>query len=439
MNRWWWILFGAVLGAAVTGGVLRQWGPSRPDANPSQAATARSVNAPAGPAQDDTANQNKGGPRPAGGPPPALVRVDRAARQTLANRWSVTGRLQEVRRTIVDAEVSGRIEQVPVEIGQHVEGPDENGGGGTILAQIDPIWSQLRLKAAKAALERARAEQAEQQAQFQRAQRNYHFLQQLERTNSARVKEVQDALDQMTADEARRDSAARVVEAMLVQLDQMNEENARLLVRAPFSGFVVRKLLEAGQWVQAGTPVADIVSSGDIDALIDVPEHLINLLSMGQTLPVKIDVMADQSFNANVAAIVPKGSDRAGTFPVKLRLANPDGVLKAGMSVTVLVPTSATEPVLTVPRDAVLRTPNGTIVWLADNRIAQQVAVAILFGAADRYAVRPLPGPTAAALIDGAVVVVEGGERIFFPGQPLNVMQDETASVPRRSSEAVRR
>ena len=99
------------------------------------------------------------------------------------------------------------------------------------------------------------------------------------------------------------------------------------------------------------------------------------------------------------------------------------------------------EPVQVVKqrRDAVLRTPNGTIVWLADNRIAQQVAVAILFGAADRYAVRPLPGPTAAALIDGAVVVVEGGERIFFPGQPLNVMQDETASVPRRSSEAVRR
>src|SRR5690606_6985236 len=138
-----------------------------------------------------------------------------------------------------------------------------------------------------------------------------------------------------------------------------------------------------------------------------------------------------------VVAVTPFGGNAARTFPVKVRLDDRAGTLKAGMSVTARVALTARTPRLTVPRDAVLFSATGPVVWMAalaesgegaaaeaapapggPSHVAQAVPVEVLFGTADRYAVRPTGTGADAGLSAAAAVVVEGAERLM-PGQPL--------------------
>ena len=84
---------------------------------------------------------------------------------------------------------------------------------------------------------------------------------------------------------------------------------------------------------------------------------------------------------------------------------------------------------LTVPRDAVLRSPLGDVIWAAIDSQAVKVPVKVLFGAADRYAIEVLPGYAGPSLAEGSLVVIEGGERLAFPGQPLNVLPPDAGKI----------
>ena len=127
-----------------------------------------------------------------------------------------------------------------------------------------------------------------------------------------------------------------------------------------------------------------------------------------------------------VFAVTPDGSGPSRTFPVKVRLDDRDGRLKAGMSVTAGFPTGDPKPTLTVPRDAVLFNPRGAEVWVslkgddaADEELpmALPVPVRVLFGDGADFAVEVLgEGP----LFPGASVVVMGQESLF-PTRPLLV------------------
>jgi multidrug efflux pump subunit AcrA (membrane-fusion protein) len=130
-----------------------------------------------------------------------------------------------------------------------------------------------------------------------------------------------------------------------------------------------------------------------------------------------------------VRQVVPMGENAARTFPVKVGLEDREGVLKPGMSVAALVPTAEREMRVTVPRDSVLRGPMGEYVWAESGGAALRVGVEVLFGSAEHYAVRVLPGPP---LRPGMSVVVEGGERVMFPGQPLKEVRAPAGVAPPR-------
>jgi len=182
-------------------------------------------------------------------------------------------------------------------------------------------------------------------------------------------------------------------------------------------------MIEVGEWAEKGSSIVEIVSRGDIDAVIDVPERLINHLNVGDRIDVQIEALGEERAG-KVAAIVPMGESASRTFPVKVRLDDEDGKLKAGMSAVARVPTSERINAITIPRDALVRTPRETFVWLAVREgqgpmTAIQARVKVLFGSGDRYVIQPLAGPP---VMPGTEVVIEGAEGILFPGQPLVVL-----------------
>lgn len=325
-------------------------------------------------------------------------------------RWPVVGRLREVRRTTVAAEQPGRIIEVAVETGDSVEGSQ------TVIARIDDIWSRLAMELARARLQESKAAVEEAAATLDQARRDRVYLEELLEASSAKPKEVDDARTFEKAEAARLERAKADALAAEAEVKRIAEELRRATVLAPFDGVVVKKMTEVGQWVDQGDSIAEIISRGSIDAVIDVPESLINSIQPGQTVEVWIDPLR-QGFPGKVAAITPLGESAARSYPVKVRLDDHEGTLKAGMSVTARVPTTEKAPTFTVPRDALDYRAGGTAVWVEDDGHAARIAIEVLFGADDRYAVRAdRSAPT--PLVAGQRVVTEGVERLM-PGQPI--------------------
>lgn len=346
------------------------------------------------------------------GMPPAKVRLGVARLDNVQNRFEVIGRLVEVHRTTVAAEVDGKIVAVPAEEGDAVE------AGKTVLARIDDVWAKLDLAAAEADVQAAKAT-------LDQSQRDLSYLDALLASGSAKPKEVEDM-------RARVQSRQAELDAAIATRDRARQRVDRLSVLAPIDGVVIRKLTEVGQWVTQGDAVAEVISRGQIDAVVDVPESLINHVAMGDEVRVLIDALG-QHVMGKVVAITPFGSNSARTFPVQVRLDDQQGKLKAGMSVTALLPMAEQSEQLTVPRDAVLSSSNGSVIWVAADGagpmpVATQVPVEQLFGEGERYVVRPLPGPSESALHDGSKVVIEGAERLM-PSQSLLIVGNPLAAV----------
>jgi RND family efflux transporter MFP subunit len=356
------------------------------------------------------------------GPPPALVRVGEVRQQEAQNRLDVIGRLMEVRRVVVASEETGRVVAMKAEEGDQVV------GGQTPLARIDDVWAQINQRTAEAELARARAAVAEAQARLDNANRDVVYLEQLQQRQSANPKEVEDARATQRVNAAALQSAQAAVLTAQAELDRANESVTRLVILAPFDGVVVKKMTEVGQWLERGSPVAEIISRGGIDAVIDVPENLINQLRTGQDVEVLVEPL-NLTVNGKVQSINPLGSSTARTFPVKLRLEDQEGKLKPSMSVLARVPSGQMTQVLTVPRDAVQNTPMGARVWANLGGKAMPIGVRVLFGLGDRYAVADLgAGPP---LAQGAQVVVEGAERLF-PTQPLMIVEQPASTASAR-------
>ncbi len=253
----------------------------------------------------------KGGGAPQG-PPPATVRLGKATVQRMQQRWPVVGRLDEVDRTVVASELAARVKRVLVDEGDTVT-------EGQPLAELDDTFFILRrdelqaeLTEARAAVARAQATvqqgeaaEAEVTARRRQAKSDYDYLKQLEAEGSARPREVSDAKSLLDAADAAvqaaeattaayrsaLESAEAAVTTAIARLERAKREIERLAIAAPYAGEVVEKYATRGEWASPGSPIVEIVSTGQIDAELNVPEQFINFVNLGDEIEVTIDAL----------------------------------------------------------------------------------------------------------------------------------------------------
>lgn len=344
------------------------------------------------------------------GPEPALIRISLAERKVVQPENPIIGRLVEVRRVTVASEVTGKIMEMPVEIGAPVI------GGQTVLARVDDIWPQL-------AVQRMQAQVASIDAHLS------YLTVELQRSEllSERAATTESEL------EARRsavaETQARLAEAHAA-LEEESERISRSVILAPFDGTVVEKQAELGGHLSPGAPIVDIVSRGQIDARLMVPETVINEVFLDQPLTVVIDPLGEQ-VQGTVVSVTPYGPTASRTFPVRVRMDDQDGRLKVGMSVTARITMGPPREALVVSSDAVLIRPDEATVWVAltdaeSESLVEPVPVTITARMRDEFAVEPETERGRLILVEGAQVVIEGAERLT-PGQPVRIM-DETVS-----------
>lgn len=327
--------------------------------------------------------------------PPVTVATAELAPVTRTLR--MTGTVTSERSAALSPRVSGLVAKVHVDAGDRV-------AAGQVLIELDAALGRLALERASAGLEEARARLAETERLYQQAaelvQRNFF------------------PETQLHAAEAERRVAAAAVARLEAEQRQQDELVRRHDVVAPFPGVVSRRLTDAGEWVETGTPVLELVDTGRLRVDVQVPQEQYRALTTGSSAEVRLDPLPDRVLRGKVVARVPVNDPAARTFLARIEVAGADGIMAPGMSAQVVFALRGAESVVTVPRDAIVRRQDGgTRVWIvndADSTVSER-EVELVRSLQKTVEVR-------SGLAAGTKVVVRGNETLR-EGQKVRIVE----------------
>lgn len=271
---------------------------------------------------------------------------------------TATGTLEATEVTI-STQVNGIIRNVFVTEGDPVQ-------AGDTLAVIDRTeWTQqvrqaeANLAAMEAqyrlALEGARREDvAQAEAQYESARNDLKRMEDLFASNAVTSKQLEDARTRYTmADQTLKKlrEGSREEERMLARARRDQAEAAAAVLRkkladctitAPQGGTVINRFMEPGELAGPGAAVVRIADLSELTINVYVPETQLPRVLLGQKAGVMVDAFDNRTFEGSVvhisqtAEFTPKNIQTKDervklVFAVKVRVPNPDGILKAGL------------------------------------------------------------------------------------------------------------
>jgi RND family efflux transporter MFP subunit len=331
-------------------------------------------------------------PKPGDGPPPAPVEVAPVVEKEVATSVTLIGTGEAWLETIIASEEAGLVSGMMVEEGDRVK-------KGQSLCVQDSTQLALRIESARADLAEARVLQAQADSDLDRQRRLFAI-------NSVSEKAFEDA-------KFKAEGARNRVKSLEASLNALQKQLKSREIRAPISGYVVKRHCLVGQWLGEGQPVVTLVVPDPILFKVPVPERYISSVNRGDAAQVSFDAIPGKSFPGKISAVIPRADDASRTFPVRIEISNPDGVIKPGMLGRATIPTGELRKAVLVPKDALVFTATGTAVYTVVDQVAQFVPVRI---GAEHGSRIEADGD----LRPGLDVVVRGNERLR-PGQPVTI------------------
>jgi membrane fusion protein, multidrug efflux system len=310
-----------------------------------------------------------------------------------------TGSLSSREAAQLSTRVAGLVASLGVDVGDVVM-------AGQPLLQLDARLAELELASHEAARDEARAALEEARRLAEEGQRlvGDRFLPDtLVRAREAAVVAAEAALARAEA-----------------ELGGARERLTHHTLRAPFGGVIARRLAARGEWITPGMAVLELVRVDELWLDVQVPQRHWAALGAAEP-PVRAfaDVDPQRPLAAGIHARVPVSDPTARTFLLRLRIQDDTGSITPGMSAQVELDLLRDERATRVPRDALLRYPDGTTtVWLVaagSSEVRQRsVTVRRILGE---------EAELAEALPAGARVVVRGNE-VLSEGQVVRILED---------------
>lgn len=137
-----------------------------------------------------------------------------------------------------------------------------------------------------------------------------------------------------------------------------------IAVSAPIGGYVVRKNVVQGTYVQPGTELFEIADLSKVWVLANVYEYEIGRVSVGQAASVVVGAYPKEPLSGKVAFIYPTVDSATRTLSVRIELENKDFKLHPGMYGDVVIQLSSAQGVV-VPFEALVDTGDFQYVFLA--------------------------------------------------------------------------
>ena len=323
------------------------------------------------------------------------VVVTEVAERPILRQLQVQGTVTSARSAQLSAATSGQVDSVIVDAGARV-------AAGDILLTLDAELAEFELVGASARVEQARQALAD-------ANRRLREVRRLAPQQSIAESVVLDIEAEVAEDEA----LLREVQA---EAGLRQATLARHTVRAPFDGVIAAKLTESGEWVTPGQAVLTLISTAELRLDFQVAEDYLALVGPDTEIDYMIGPDSDIRYTGQFATAVPVANrdDRTFLLRVSPQAISPGLIPGRSVSAFLRVPIGRTG--LVVPRDALLRYPDGrTVAWIVEalGEALKARDVVVTTGLQFDGQVEILDG-----LNTGDQVVVQGNEALR-PGQPV--------------------
>jgi RND family efflux transporter MFP subunit len=139
----------------------------------------------------------------------------------------------------------------------------------------------------------------------------------------------------------------------LAEVEKSDLPSSQMLLRSPFSGYILDKSALPGQYLGPSQNLFTIADLSNIWVLGDVYEQDIASIHEGQTAHMKLTALPGEEFDGKISFIYPSVSQQTRTMKVRIEFSNPSMQIRPGMYAEVEVEHGGA-PTLIVPSDAVL-------------------------------------------------------------------------------------
>ncbi len=156
-----------------------------------------------------------------------------------------------------------------------------------------------------------------------------------------------------------------ISDAQIAELERAGQPQKTLRILAPQDGFVVEKMVVAGQMVDAGMKMYRLADLGLVWVQAQIYEQDLAFIKLGQEATVTLSYLPDREFRGRVTYLYPNVDDKTRTARVRMEFHNPGYFLKPGMFATVEMTSELESSALLIPDMAILRSGEKATVFVA--------------------------------------------------------------------------
>lgn len=241
-----------------------------------------------------------------------------------ASQLDASGYVVARRKATVSAPLGGRVLEVLISEGMHVN-------AGDVLARLDDGPNRLQLAQAQAQLASAQAQLHAAQIALDNAAPIY---QRMQRQSAAGFLSAQD-LDaaRTTHDNAKSnfDVQREVVNVAQSQVKIAERNLSDTVIRAPFAGIVTEKNAQPGEIISPGaaggsirTGIGTIVDMDSLEVEIDVSENFIKRVHAQQPVTITLNAYPEWNIPGKVIALIPTADRAKATVKVRVGFSERD-------------------------------------------------------------------------------------------------------------------
>ena len=320
----------------------------------------------------------------AAGKGPSLVETVTLQKEEVNPLQEFVGTLNFDIKSTLAAQNSGAIKKLYFEVGDIVKKEKT-------LVLIDDDLLNAQINAASANLENAKQKQINARRDLQRYKK-------LLESKSITQKEFDDTL-------LASNTANSNVKALEAKLKELEIQSYKKRVKAPFSGIVVERYVDIGEWVNAGSKIAKVIDPNRLKITFSIPYSIVEGIKQGQFYDIKV---GNKTISAKLNAIIPSGDKLTRTFPVEFKANLSEGFVFDNQEASIKLPKNAKMMALVLPRDAVIKRFDKRVVFaITDDKTAKMIPVQIVGFMGKKVAVK------SPMLKEGMQIVEKGNERVF--------------------------
>lgn len=337
-----------------------------------------------------TADASDPGKATSGAPNVAVANPDgewaSVKRRTMRYETPAVGSFKAQQTTLIGTQVSGRVQEVLVDVGDEVKKGQE-------MVRIDATFFKLELEQKKADLEtyKARAESSRQSIQTAQAdlavvkasvadaelelqrmkslwekpngespsipKRMYDEALFRKQQESARLESAQSHLAEAQARSSESASSLKQAEAAVKYAEQrLGETN----IRAPYDAVVTERLVDAGESVTS-TPISHLLKVQEVDTLeleFSLPQSMLSRVQKGTPVDYEVEGIDVGKGTGPIAVVFPEVDEATRSFRCKVLIDNKEMRFRPGLLARVRL-VNERKDVLVVPRQSLLQSASG--------------------------------------------------------------------------------